>query len=116
MRAARRSGLRALTATLALSPERATWSDFRWENGYEDAEAAEEFRRAFSFDRAGYELLLEQALAVVSELPYDVAEHQRRGFCGLGSGAGDCPTGTSSGTYRCWRRSSQARRDCCRAG
>jgi hypothetical protein len=73
-------GCGAVTAALSITPETASWSDFRWENGTGQFDVPEGLPDVLTFDRRQYEQEFEQAVSRVSELPYDKAEHTRRGF------------------------------------
>ena len=76
-------GCGAVTASLSLTPETVSWSDFRWEDGREQFEVPEGLPDVLTFKRRQYEQQFEQAVGRVSELPYDKAEHTPRGLLWL---------------------------------
>lgn len=73
-------GCGAVTAALQVSAETVTWSDFQWENGYEEPDAAPGMPESFTFDRRQYEQVLDQAVVLAEALPYDELEHRGRRF------------------------------------
>lgn len=72
-------GCGAVTAALQLSADTVTWSEVRWENGYEEPSATTGLPESFTFDRRQYEEVLDQAAARMEWLPYDEVEHRGRG-------------------------------------
>lgn len=73
-------GCGAVTASLSLTPETVSWSDFRWEDGREQFEVPEGLPDVLTFERRQYEQQFEQAVGRVGELPYDKVEHTPRGL------------------------------------
>ncbi len=72
----------AVTAALDVGASEVTWSDFRWENGYGDAEPIDSLVEPIRFDRAQYEAELADADRQVAALPEDeplFRERSRRG-------------------------------------
>jgi len=59
----------ALTAKLDVGTNGVTWSEFRWENGYQDPEPIDSLRAPITFDRAQYEAELADAARRVAALP-----------------------------------------------
>jgi hypothetical protein len=59
----------AVTAKLGVGTNEVTWSEFRWENGYEDPEPIDSLRAPITFDRAQYEAELADAAQRVAALP-----------------------------------------------
>lgn len=59
----------AVTAKLDVGTKEVTWSEFRWENGYEDPEPIDSMRAGIIFDRAQYEAELADAAQRVATLP-----------------------------------------------
>jgi hypothetical protein len=73
----------AVTAALDVAEGEVTWSDFRWENGYEEAEAIDSLVDPMRFGRAQYEAQLVEADRQVADLPQDeplFRERSRRGL------------------------------------
>jgi hypothetical protein len=73
----------AVTAALDVGDSEVTWSDFRWENGYEEAEPIDSLVDPMRFDRAQYEAELAEADHQVADLPEDeplFRERPRRGL------------------------------------
>jgi hypothetical protein len=72
----------AVTVALDVGASEVTWSDFRWENGYEEAELVDSLVEPIRFDRAQYEAVLADAGHQVAALPEDeplFRERSRRG-------------------------------------
>jgi hypothetical protein len=61
----------AVTAALNVGATEVTWSEFQWENGYEDPEPIDSLRESIRFDRAHYEAGLADADQRVAALPED---------------------------------------------
>lgn len=59
---------------------RATYPEFRWENGYTEPEHVDGLPPLICFDRSQYDQELGTALDLVAELPHDEAEHRGRRF------------------------------------
>jgi hypothetical protein len=59
----------AVTAALDVGASEVTWSDFQWENGYEEPEPIDTLAEPVRFDRAQYEAELADAGHRVAALP-----------------------------------------------
>lgn len=73
-------GCGAVTAALDMDPDRITWRQFAWENGYEPAEPIENAPASIAFGTADYEKVLGSAYRAVADLPYDELAHHGRKF------------------------------------
>ncbi|RBY86449.1 hypothetical protein [Blastococcus sp. TF02A-30] len=72
----------AVTAKLDVGTKEVTWSEFRWENGYEGPEPIDSLPDQVRFDRAQYEAELADAVHRVATLPESeprFLERPRRG-------------------------------------
>ena len=54
-----------------MGPSEVTWSDFRWENGYEEPEPIDSLGVLIRFDRGQYEAELAEVDHRVADLPED---------------------------------------------
>lgn len=59
----------AVTARLEVGTAEVRWSQFRWENAYDDPQPVEPLQAAITFDRGQYETELADAAPRVAELP-----------------------------------------------
>ena len=72
----------AVTAALDMGPSEVTWSDFRWENGYDEPEPIDSLVVPIRFERGQYEAELANAghrVAALSENQPLFREKSRRG-------------------------------------
>ena len=61
--------MRRVTAKLDVRTNEVRWSEFRWENGYEDPEPIKFLLAPITFDRVQYEAELTDAAQRVAALP-----------------------------------------------
>jgi len=64
-------GCAAITARLTVTPQTVTWSDFAWENDYDDRPTPLHPGLAFVFDSDAYLTTIDSSRSRVAALPYD---------------------------------------------
>lgn len=68
----------AVTAGLDMGPSEVTWSNFEWENGYEEPKPLDSLGAPIRFDRGQYEAELADADHRVAALPEDEPQFRER--------------------------------------
>ncbi len=73
-------GCGAVTAQLDVTPTEVTWSELRWDDGYDEPTPVTPTIKGFTFDRRQYEAAFADAYERVAAFPYDKLAHQGRRF------------------------------------
>jgi hypothetical protein len=69
----------AITASLGVSDEWVTWTDFQWENGIDPPSTTDlTTELGFAFERRAYDTALSGAYGQVAALPYDESAHRSK--------------------------------------
>lgn len=71
-------GCGAITVRLTITPQPVTWTDFAWENDYDDKPVPQRSGLTFVFDHDAYLTTVKSSRLRVAAFPYDRLAHHGR--------------------------------------